>query len=107
MSLKCVLGLVACLNHESQTITAHDAVEIIDTCEQISKYKVSDFKEYKQRGGGRVLADIMYDQGLRFKYPDDPTPYQRRKAVFIACRQFTKAFNTDSKWDNLDKWPWK
>ena len=76
-----------------------------ESCHQISEYKVSDFKDYKL-SSGRVLADIVYDDGLRFKYPNNPTAYQRRKAVFIACGEFDKAFNTDSRWDNLDKWPW-
>ncbi|MEV3812348.1 MULTISPECIES: hypothetical protein [Aeromonas] len=101
-----MLGLVACLNFNGEKIAAQDAVDIMDNCEVIRRMPVSSFTGEYDYGNGSALADILYDKGLKFKYPKGSTPSSRRAIVVRTCAEFARDFKADSKWDNLDKWPY-
>ena len=105
MTLKCVLGMVACLNFQGNAIPAETAFEILDNCEVIKNMPASEFGSGKSFGKGNAWAALMYEDGLKFKYPKNSSPNQMKATVIEACNKFKLYFDTDSKWENLEKWP--
>jgi len=87
-------------------IPAETAVKILDNCEVIKRMPVRDFGSGTNYGNGSARAELMYEDGLKFRYPKKPTPAQQKATVLKACQNFQIDFYTDSKWENLDKWPW-
>ena len=98
--------MVACLNYQGNMIPAETAVEILDNCEVIKQIPINEFGSGGNYGRGSAWAELMYEDGLKFKYPNNPTPSQMKSTLLNACHQFRINFHTDSKWDNLEKWPW-
>ena len=107
MPLKCMLGLVACLHFNGEVVTAQTAVEIIDLCGVVNQMPISEFGGGMDYGRGSASADILYDKGMKFRYQNNPSNLSRKTTVVKACREFKRYFDDDSKWDNIDKWPWK
>jgi len=107
MPLKCMLGLVACLHVNGEIVTAQTAVEILDQCEVVKMMSSSEFGYGMDYGYGSASAELLYDKGMKFRYPHNQTPGIRKATVVKACHEFQRDFSDDSKWDNLDKWPWK
>ena len=100
------MGLVACLNFQGNMIPAETAVEILDNCEVIKQMPIREFGSGSDYGRGSAWAELMYEDGLKFEYPKKPTPAQKKGAVLKACQRFQIDFNNNSKWENLEKWPW-
>ena len=107
MPLKCMLGVVACLHFNGEVVTAQTAVDVIDLCEVVKEMPLSEFGDGMDYGRGSASADLLYDKGMKFRYQKNSSNGSRKATVVKACREFHRDFNDDSKWDNLDKWPWK
>ena len=107
MPLKCMLGLVACLHFNGEVVTAQTAVEIIDLCGVVNQMPISEFGGGMDYGRGSASADILYDKGMKCRHQHELSNQSRKATVVKACREFQRDFNDDSKWDNIDKWPWK
>jgi hypothetical protein len=87
-------------------IPAETAVGILDTCQTVRGLPVSQFGISGNYLTGNALAEILYDEGLRFRFPDNATSAQKRSTVLKACQTFQIVFDDKSKWENLDKWPY-
>ncbi len=106
MSIKCILGLVACLNYHGSSISEQDSESILESCEDIKSIPVREFVYSGAEsiyGDGAVRADLLYDAGLRFHYPDHPTPEQKKSTVLKACSEFKAIYSNDANWKNLTK----
>ncbi|OBU70190.1 hypothetical protein [Stenotrophomonas maltophilia] len=98
MSIKCTLGLVACLTYGGASITAQDAVDILDSCEVARTAPRDSLVE--------AIADsIAAKTGKRITWPAGSATPTKRQAVLRECAAFSRKFNDDSAWKNLDKWP--
>lgn len=106
MTLKCALRMAACLNFQGNAIPAETAVGILDSCDVIKNLSANEFRSENTIGKGNAWAALMYEDGLKFEYPPNPSPSQMKATVIEACKKFKSDFDTDSKWENLEKWPW-
>jgi hypothetical protein len=106
MSLKCILGLIACLNFHGNKVPLPDAESVLDLCDQIKATPVSYFDIDNGDVRGSATVSLARDYGLEYDWPKDLSPSGRKRAAMNACRDFKRLYHTDSAWDNLDKWPY-
>jgi hypothetical protein len=95
MSIRCWLGLTACLNTQGVSIPGDQAVKLLDSCRIAPRYSVKQFDHHADQGNLHI--EYLLNQGLPGYVPADAAA-QRRANLLRACRQFERDFNDDGKW---------
>ena len=99
MPISCALGLAACLHYKGQVIHVDDAIAAMDLCE-LQERRLTET-------GITALADRLSRlTGVRISWPPHSLPTAKMGAIRRECVELRRAFNTESSWDNLEKWPY-
>lgn len=102
MPISCALGLAACLHYYGTKVHVDDAFAVMDTCALIEEIKPRSLEKLS------FTADYIVDKtGRQITWPKRASYPVRYAAIRRECAAFRSAFNQDSKWENLDKWPGK
>jgi len=89
------------MTYAGSTVTAHAAVEAMDTCEMVRTSRLS-------RSMLEVAADtFLAKTGKRISWPAGADQGAQRGAILRECSSFARAFNDERSWKNLEKWPFK
>lgn len=116
MTISCTLGLAACLTFGGVAFPAEDAFDILDECallvdlpaasfmqHQPASSASSDMKSALAQSWGAATGRQIEEQGLKLGWPANGPA---RKSLWVAtCRDFEAAFNDNSQWSHLEKWP--
>lgn len=95
MSLRCLLGLTACLNTQGVAIPGDEVIQLLDSCQIARRYSVTQFERADDQGNLHI--EFLLNQGLPGYIPADTAP-QRRANVLRACEKLLKDFNDERKW---------
>ncbi len=117
MSIACTLGLISCLNYTDTTVDFEDAMNIVETCEELtdSNYPAMSYMGGSHNGSAYFKAEHLWDLGLRFDWNPPNIPKERtagselrrmefrRSAILSECTYFKNQFNSDQNWRNYEK----
>jgi hypothetical protein len=116
MSIKYILGLVACLNYQGPSIPEEDAMAILEGCEEIKRMPLNEFNSFStsnknklsadtkyDANDGEIMASVLGDYGLKIKYSIESTHSQKRSIILKACDEFYRDYQDNSNWKNLGK----
>lgn len=99
MSIKCLLGLVACLNYEGTYITGKTAFGMLDHCSMIKNFSVDEFDyDGGHVGRGFIHAELLQEEGLKFEFDKDASPAELKNIVLKECRALNRIYYDDLKW---------
>ena len=109
MSLKCLFGLIVCLNYNGSWIPDADVNKIKDLCREVATAPASSFlnRTGDNRSGdnsGAVLADKLSDLGLEFSWSRDGSVYAHqsstlnKRAVSDACDELRTIARYKKNW---------
>lgn len=99
MSIKCTLGLIACLHYGGNTIPADKAVSAIDFCAMVGSTHMTHTRL------NALAESIEGVTGKRISWPPRSSEGAKVAAISRECAAFRSAFDDDRAWKNLDKWP--
>lgn len=101
MNLQCLLALTACIHTQGTLIPSEKAVSLLDTCQVIKQFSVTDFEEPKtldDRGAwGNGTSDFLDANGLPIK--PGYTPAERMSNARNACNSLERDFNNNEMWE--------
>ena len=101
MAISCALGLAACLNYYGKKVHVDDALAAMDTCQMID--------ERRARNAASLASLTSYIEsktGHHISWPKGVTSGQRYALIRQECATLKRAFDQDSNWDNIEKWPY-
>ena len=99
MSIKCILGLTACLSYGGNEIPAEAVVRALDTCELV--------RGSLTNSRIAVVAETIEDaMEIRMSWPPRSSITTKQVVVASECAKIQAAFNNRQLWRNYDKWPY-